>query len=434
MKSYRHASLFEVPTGALPSSPMRTVASLPWMAITDSLGLVVALTVVSARLGLATTDGRATVVMLAGVAALVWLLFGQARSLDTVIKGWRPAVVAVPTITALVVASMQILAAGRAPLLELLLFALTWTLALAISRMTYPLYRVPRNILVIGAPSFTRELANVSGYRVVRLDCPPKDFEGFDFVATDPTETYDESWLRWMSHANMYGVKVLPAPLVVETLTGRVPYEMLDGRWAFEVLNGRSPYRFWKRAFDVAAVIVGSPFILLMTGIVGLIVLFDSGRPTLFWQERLGLGGKPFRMVKFRTMSHDAEANGSAFATIGDLRITRIGRFLRQYRLDEIPQFWNVLRGEMSIIGPRPEQLSFAAMFDAEIPLYGHRYSVLPGITGWAQVNDGYAATVDETKSKLRHDFYYVKHLSLHLDMLIVWRTFLTILTGFGSR
>ena len=135
---------------------------------------------------------------------------------------------------------------------------------------------------------------------------------------------------------------------------------MLHGRWVFEVLHGRSRYLFWERLFDVVAVVLAAPFLLLLAAVVALVVWFDSGRPILFVQQRVGLGGRPFKMVKFRTMVTNAEQNGSAFAEDADPRITRVGRLLRQFRLDEIPQFWNVLRGDMSIIGPRPEQLAFA--------------------------------------------------------------------------
>ena len=434
MKAYRHPTIIDQRAQAQATPEVPAVKGLPWMTITDTLGLVVALMTVVLRTGTETPEDRLFIVTLTLTSALLWLLFSQVRTLETIMKGQRIALIGVPVIAAALTGAMQFVGEGRIAAVELLLFVVAWTGALAVARLAHPYYRSPRTIVVIGSPSFSYELEAVSGNRVIRLDQPPKNFHGYDIVATDPSEPYDPAWLRWMSHANMFGVKVLPAPLVFETLTGRVPFEMLDGRWAFDVLSGRSPYRFWKRALDVVAVILTAPLWLPLAGLVAAIVYLDSGRPILYWQERVGYGSKPFRMVKFRTMRTDAELNGHAFATRDDDRVTKMGRLLRQYRLDEIPQLWNVLRGEMSVIGPRPEQIAFAEQFMEEIPLYGHRSSVLPGITGWAQVNDGYAASVDETRSKLRHDFFYVKHCSLHLDLLIVWRTIITIMTGFGSR
>jgi lipopolysaccharide/colanic/teichoic acid biosynthesis glycosyltransferase len=130
----------------------------------------------------------------------------------------------------------------------------------------------------------------------------------------------------------------------------------------------------------------------------------------------------------------DAERKGARFAEESDPRITRVGRLIRKYRIDELPQFWNVLKGEMSLIGPRPEQVGFVHRFDQEIQHYTHRHSVRPGITGWAQIRNGYAADTKETRRKLSYDLYYVKHCSFTLDLLIVCLTVKTILTGFGSR
>lgn len=182
------------------------------------------------------------------------------------------------------------------------------------------------------------------------------------------------------------------------------------------------------------AVLVLLPVLIPLCIAVALVVWLDGGRPILFWQERVGQWGRAFRMVKFRTMRPDAESNGAAFASSGDNRVTRIGRVLRRFRLDELPQFWNVLRGEMSIIGPRPEQVVFAEEFEERFPLYGLRHAVPPGITGWAQVTQGYAAGADETLEKLRRDTYYIKHLSLSKDLKVLALTALTVLTGFGSR
>src|SRR5690606_1724012 len=176
------------------------------------------------------------------------------------------------------------------------------------------------------------------------------------------------------------------------------------------------------------------PLVVPLGLVVGLLVKFSSPGPVLFWQERIGERGRVFRIVKFRSMRVDAERNGAQFAASDDERITPVGRVLRRYRLDELPQLWNVLKGDMSIVGPRPEQVEFARRFEERIPFYHWRHRVKPGITGWAQVQQGYAVGIEDTIQKLEYDLYYVKHLSLWLDLSILLRTVRIIVTGFGAR
>ena len=133
-------------------------------------------------------------------------------------------------------------------------------------------------------------------------------------------------------------------------------------------------------------------------------------------------------------MGKDSEKHGAQMATTNDMRVTRVGKFIRKTRIDELPQFFNVLKGDMSLIGPRPEQKVFVDQFEQEIPFYNYRHIVKPGITGWAQVTHGYAGDADETRVKIEHDFYYIKHISFSLDILIVFKTIKTMLTGFGAR
>jgi lipopolysaccharide/colanic/teichoic acid biosynthesis glycosyltransferase len=407
---------------------------VPWIVLTDGVSLLVALAAASTRISLDGSDGRLLLAALVASSLYVWFLFQQFRSLATIIRRRRGGALAMP-VAAVASAALVLGVGGIAlPWTELVLFIALWSAGLLIGRMVVTRSQDPLKVLLIGSPRFLPELAGRRDVEVVCLDEPPPRVNGWDIVATDPAEQYDREWLQWISHADMHDIKVISAPLLLETLTDRVPTEMLHGRWALEVLAGSSQYQFWKRLLDVVAIILLAPILLALAVLVALLVWLDSGRPVLFHQTRVGLGGQPFRMVKFRTMLVDAERDGSAFASHGDARVTRIGAFLRQYRLDEIPQFWNVLKGEMSIIGPRPEQLSFAAQFDEQIPLYQLRHNVRPGISGWAQVKQGYAANSIETETKLRYDFYYVKHFSFALDAAIVWRTVMTILTGFGSR
>jgi exopolysaccharide biosynthesis polyprenyl glycosylphosphotransferase len=407
---------------------------VPWPVLADGAALIVSLLLVAARLGTVAADARLFLAALTISSLYVWLLFLQFRSLATILRRRRRLPYAMPALAA--AGAVVVLGVGRVaiPWVEVVIFVGVWTIGLALGRLVLAQRQAPLRVLLIGSPPFRGEIEGHPDLEVVSLDEPPARMNGWDVVATDPAERYDREWLQWISHADMYDVKVISAPLLLETLTARVPTEMLHGRWAFEVLHGRSRYLFWKRMFDAVGVVLAAPLLLPLAGLVALVVWIDTGRPILFVQDRVGLGGRPFRMVKFRTMVANAEHAGSAFAEAGDPRITRVGRFLRQYRLDEIPQFWNVLVGDMSIIGPRPEQLSFAEQFDEEIPLYQLRHNLRPGITGWAQVRQGYAADTIETRTKLRYDFYYVKHCSFALDVEIVLRTIRTILTGFGSR
>jgi lipopolysaccharide/colanic/teichoic acid biosynthesis glycosyltransferase len=162
-------------------------------------------------------------------------------------------------------------------------------------------------------------------------------------------------------------------------------------------------------------------------------IIIDSGLPIFYWQERLGRGGRQFNIIKFRTMRQDAETDGKPqMAGENDPRITRVGNFMRVTRLDEIPQFWNVLRGEMSIVGPRAERAQWVATFQQEIPFYRARLLVKPGISGWAQINYGYASTVEDTAVKLEYDLYYIKHRSIPMDFIIILRTVSTVLSRKG--
>jgi lipopolysaccharide/colanic/teichoic acid biosynthesis glycosyltransferase len=168
--------------------------------------------------------------------------------------------------------------------------------------------------------------------------------------------------------------------------------------------------------------------------LVGVYVKLASPGPAIFRQERVGQGGDAFTIFKFRTMVPEAEKDGPRFATEDDQRLIRGGRMLRKSRLDEIPQLWNVLKGEMSLVGPRAEQVPFAETFRQMIPFYEHRHLVRPGITGWAQVNYRYADDQADTIEKLTYDLYYIKHMSPVMDISVLWKSVWTVLTGAGAR
>lgn len=189
-----------------------------------------------------------------------------------------------------------------------------------------------------------------------------------------------------------------------------------------------------KKVLDFFIVLFALPIVLPISLITALIIKIDSKGPILYKQKRVGFLGQTFTLYKFRSMELSSEKNGAQFAKKNDPRVTTFGRFIRKFRIDELPQFWNVVKGDMSVIGPRPEQVSFVENFTNEIQGYQYRHVVKPGITGLAQVHNGYAASLNGTKRKLKLDLIYIKNFSLKLDLIIVWKTIKTILTGFGSR
>jgi exopolysaccharide biosynthesis polyprenyl glycosylphosphotransferase len=231
------------------------------------------------------------------------------------------------------------------------------------------------------------------------------------------------------------GFKIVAPAEFHEHAFGRVPVRTLTPAWFTSVLHlYHRPYsRIAKRVLDVVVAAVG----LLVTAwtfpLLALVVSRTPG-PVIFRQVRLGKGGKPFTIYKFRTMREDAEASGAVWAAKSDPRVTRAGAFLRLTRLDELPQLWNVLRGDMSVVGPRPERPEFLEELEDAVPYWTRRHLVKPGITGWAQVRRGYTADAEGTAEKLSYDLWYLRHRSLLLDLAICVKTFSTVLTGSGAR
>ncbi len=193
-------------------------------------------------------------------------------------------------------------------------------------------------------------------------------------------------------------------------------------------------YVLFKRLIDLSLIVLLSPVIVPLMLVTVIIIKLESKGSVLFWQKRVGVHGEVFNMVKFRSMTTDSEKDGSQFAQNGDKRVTRFGRFIRKMRIDELPQLWNIIQGDMSLIGPRPEQVSFVQEFEKAIPRYASRHVVRPGITGLAQVEQGYVDDEDGTRTKLIYDLHYIDNLSFKMDMEIVGKTIYTIATGFGAR
>lgn len=227
------------------------------------------------------------------------------------------------------------------------------------------------------------------------------------------------------------GTQVTQMPTLFEQLTGRVPVEHA-GRNLYVVLplNGYPSHaqRIVKRLVDLVIGIVGFALTVLVLPFVWLALRLDGRGPVFYRQDRVGQGGRLFDLIKFRTMVPDAEVSGPQWAGEKDPRVTRVGRILRRLHIDEIPQAMNILRGELSFIGPRPERPEFVAQLEKQIPFYRARHAVRPGITGWAQVNYRYGASVEDALVKLQYDLYYIKHQSLWLDLGILIKTIATVL------
>lgn len=240
---------------------------------------------------------------------------------------------------------------------------------------------------------------------------------------------------RLVSGHDLAGRVVKPLASVYEEHTERVPLPRLVEDWQMTTTLHRVRNWLWgKRLFDLSAVVLTLPVWIVLWAAVALAVKMSSPGPVLFRQKRVGRGGRPFVMYKFRTMRSDAESDGPRFAEVNDPRLVRGGAILRRYRLDEIPQLWNVIIGDMSLVGPRAEQAPFVDRFAREIPFYALRHLLRPGVTGWAQINAAYAADLEGTVRKLTYDLYYIKHVSPILDLRILWSSVWTVMTGSGSR
>ena len=316
---------------------------------------------------------------------------------------------------------------SRSFLLTAYLISLVW-----LSIGVYILSRPQRLTFGLVPGGFAERLLRLRGANWVVLSSPRVQ-GSLDAIVVDLHQNLSPEWIRFLANCTLQGIPVYHAALIYEHLTGRVSLEYLSDD-AVQAFHLPRIYPQVKRFIDIVLVLVSLPITMPLMSMIALLIKLDSRGPILFIQDRVGQGGRPFRIVKFRTMRTDAERGGAKFAKEADDRVTRLGRWLRKFRLDELPQFWNVLKGEMSLIGPRPEQVKFAEEFAEEIPYYNYRHLVKPGITGWAQVMHGYAAGKEETREKLEYDLYYVKYLSLWLDLLIVAKTIRTILTGFGAR
>lgn len=232
------------------------------------------------------------------------------------------------------------------------------------------------------------------------------------------------------------GIAIEESSSFYERLTGKISLELLRPIWLIFSSNSRLArvYKHWRRAVDVVAAVVGLIVSLPVMMITALAIKLESPGPIFYTQERVGMNEERFRIVKFRSMRTDAEKDGPVWARESDNRVTKVGRLIRKLRIDELPQFSNVLRGEMSLIGPRPERPEFVHLLEREIPFYSQRHLVKPGLTGWAQIRYPYGASVKDAMEKLQYDLYYIKNQSPVLDLIIIFETVRIVIFGRGAR
>lgn len=295
--------------------------------------------------------------------------------------------------------------------------------------------KVRRRIAVVpfGATDRLVEIDSVDWHVLKR----PKlhDARSCSAIVADFSADLPDEWEAFLADAALAGRIVYQVKQLSESLTGRVELERLSEN-SFGSLVPAIGYFYLKGLGDFIFALLMLPIVVVLMAIIGIAIRLDSPGPVLFRQKRVGHSGRLITVYKFRTMRcvEAADERSAAMTRNDDDRITPVGRLLRKLRIDELPQIINILRWEMSWIGPRPEAQVLSVWYTSEIPFYRYRHVVKPGISGWAQVNQGHVAEVDEVHRKLQYDFYYIKYFSPWLDVLIFFRTIKTMLTGFGSR
>ncbi len=283
-----------------------------------------------------------------------------------------------------------------------------------------------------GRSSVIEALPDLVTINMVRPELP---ILPYGVVVADLHYDHAPEWERFLAEAAIAGTPVYHYKQIWEACTGQVLIENLSEN-SFGALIPGHAYQKMKRMADLAVWVVAAPLLLPLMLITAIAIKFEGGGPIFFFQERMGYRGKPFMVCKFRTMTatHNGSDRHASMTLANDQRITRLGRLLRLTRIDELPQMWNILRGEMSWIGPRPEAISLSNWYEGELPFYRYRHIVRPGISGWAQVNQGHVSSLPDVDDKLQYDFYYIKHISYWMDFLIAFKTLRVVVTGFGAK
>jgi lipopolysaccharide/colanic/teichoic acid biosynthesis glycosyltransferase len=295
--------------------------------------------------------------------------------------------------------------------------------------------RKTRTYLALAPVGTARELSKIKGVHWLKLPHPEDvtRVKNSDGVVIDLAADLSKEWSDFLIKCAGEGVPVFDSTKTREWLTGRVNL-VHAGDIGLDALLPKRGYIVFKSIIDFALAIITLPVILPIIALAAAAIKFDSPGPVFFVQKRMGLRGKVFNCYKLRTMRERAEDLGPSFTILGDPRITRVGRVLRKFRVDELPQVFNILKGDISWIGPRPEAVALAVEYQQHIPFYAFRHAVKPGISGRAAIRQGNVAEIEAAREKLEQDLFYIKHLSPALDVFIAAKTIWIVLTGYGSR
>ena len=335
--------------------------------------------------------------------------------------------------------------------LNLIIFALLFSGWRQLYNHSIKASALVNNVLIIGKNKEIDQAIEVVknnpqlGYRIIKRISPENIQTPFDLLevaaqkniktiitAIDPHQ--DSRLVRSLYQCLPLKISFSDLPSFYEKILGKVPVSSIGEIWFLENLteSQKNFYEALKRVCDMLGAFVFGTISLFFYPFIALAIKIDSHGPVFYKQIRTGQDGRIFKVIKFRSMIEEAEKNGAQWADQEDHRITRVGRFMRKIRIDELPQLWNILAGQMSFIGPRPERIEFAQQLEKEIPYYQIRHIIKPGLTGWAQVNFRYGASVADSIEKLQYELYYIKRRSLVLDISIILRTIKIILGGLG--
>lgn len=274
---------------------------------------------------------------------------------------------------------------------------------------------------------------NQLGQDAAFVTSPDEPAWAYDIILLDWAKVRNPCWLEFATRAILTGAEVQHVAAFVESRQGRVlPAHFESDHAAYP--RSSLYINCYKRLFDILGALAFAPIVLIVAGVAACLIKLTMGGPVFFNQQRVGVDGRPFKMFKLRTMRPAAVGAAATATQVGEKRITRLGHFLRRFRIDELPQFYNILIGDMSLVGPRPEQLELARAYARKLPKFNNRTMLRPGITGWAQVRGSYAADESETMHKLAYDLYYLKHAGWSLDMFILLQTVKTLITGNSAR